>query len=60
MRCFSVIVEQDDCECEWLPHLHLRVGNLVGGVLVQKEGGATSSLLILQGINIQLILYLRD
>ena len=36
-----------DCECDRLPHSHLRVGNLVVGVLGQKEGVATSSLLLL-------------
>ena len=36
-------------ECERLPHSHLRVGNLVVGVLGQKEGVATSSLLLLLG-----------
>ena len=49
-----------DCECERLPHSHLRVGNLVVGVLGQNEGVATSSLLLLLGINIQLILSSRD
>ena len=38
-----------DCECERLSHSHLRVGNLVVGVLGHEEGVATSSLLLLLG-----------
>ena len=38
-----------DCDCERLPHSHLKVGNLIVGVLGHEEGVATSSLLLLLG-----------